>query len=77
MRVFFQGEDGQFYEQRNPGMDQPGTVFFDVKIADLDHDGKGEVILAGSPAQQQGRRRLGVQAGQARRAGGEAGGGAP
>jgi hypothetical protein len=50
VRVFFQGADGAFYEQRNTGMDRPGTVFFDVRIADLYHDGKGEVILAGSPA---------------------------
>ena len=54
VRVFMQGEDGQFYEQKGAGMDHPDTVFFDVKIADLYHDGKGEVILAGSPAQQKG-----------------------
>jgi hypothetical protein len=54
VRVFLQGADGQFYEQKNPGMNQPGTVIFDLKIADLYHDGKGEVIFAGSPSSQQG-----------------------
>ena len=54
VRVFLQGADGQFYEQRNTGMDRPGTVFFDVKIADLYGDGKGEIVLAGSPEKEQG-----------------------
>lgn len=49
VRVFLQGADGEFYEQRNPGMDQPGTDIFDIRIADLYHDGKGEIIFAGSP----------------------------
>ena len=49
VRVFLQGADGQFYEQEHSGMDQPGTDIFDVHIADLYHDGKGEVIFAGSP----------------------------
>jgi hypothetical protein len=54
VRVFLQGADGSFYEQRNPGLDQPGTTIFDVKIADLDGDGRGEVILAGSPQKEKG-----------------------
>ncbi|MDD5562845.1 MAG: VCBS repeat-containing protein [Thermoanaerobaculaceae bacterium] len=54
VRVFLQGADGQFYEQMTPGMDRPGTVYFDVKIADLYGDGKGEIVLAGSPAKEQG-----------------------
>ena len=49
VRVFLQGADGEFYEQKNPGMDQPGTDIFDVRIADLDHDGKGEIVFAGAP----------------------------
>jgi hypothetical protein len=54
VRVFLQAPDGSFYEQRDPGLDQPGTSIFDVKIADLYGDGKGEIILAGSPQQQPG-----------------------
>jgi hypothetical protein len=53
VRVFLQGRNGSFYEQRNPGLDRPGTAFFDVKIADLDGDGRGELILAGSPNTEQ------------------------
>jgi hypothetical protein len=49
VRVFLQGADGEFYEQKNPGMDQPGTDIFDVRIADLYHDGKGEIVFAGAP----------------------------
>jgi hypothetical protein len=54
VRVFLQGEGGSFYEQRNAGLDQPGTSIFDAKIADLDGDGRGEVILAGSPQKEEG-----------------------
>ncbi len=53
VRVFLQGANGSFYEQRNPGLDKRGTAFFDVKIADLDGDGRGELILAGSPNTEQ------------------------
>lgn len=53
VRVFLQAANGSFYEQRNPGLDQRGTAFFDVKIADLDGDGRGELILAGSPNSEQ------------------------
>ena len=53
VRVFLQAAHGSFYEQRNPGLDQRGTAFFDVKITDLDGDGRGEVILAGSPFSEQ------------------------
>jgi hypothetical protein len=53
VRVFLQGANGSFYEQRNPGLDQRGTTFFDVKIADLDGDGRGELILSGSPNTEQ------------------------
>lgn len=53
VRVFLQGGNGPFYEQRNPGLDRPGTAFFDVKIVDLDGDGRGELILAGSPNTEQ------------------------
>jgi hypothetical protein len=53
VRVFLQGANGSFYEQRNPGLDRRGTTFFDVKIADLDGDGRGELILAGSPNTEQ------------------------
>jgi hypothetical protein len=49
VRIFLQVADGQFYEQKNEGMDQPGTDIFDIRIADLDHDGKGDVVFAGSP----------------------------
>jgi hypothetical protein len=49
VRVFLQGADGTFYEQRNAGMDQPGTQIFDLKIADLDHSGRGSIVFAGSP----------------------------
>jgi hypothetical protein len=49
VRVFLQGADGEFYEQKNPGMDQPGTDIFDIRIADLYHDGKGEIVFAGAP----------------------------
>jgi hypothetical protein len=54
VRVFLQGSDGTFYEQLHPGMDQPGTDIFDVKIADLYHDGKGEVVIAGSAGGEKG-----------------------
>jgi hypothetical protein len=54
VRVFLQGAGGSFYEQREPGLDQAETDIFDVKIADLYGDGKGEVILAGSPQHQEG-----------------------
>lgn len=54
VRVFLQGADGEFYEQKNPGMDQPGTDIFDVRIADLYHDGRGEIVFAGAPVDQQG-----------------------
>ena len=50
VRVFLQEADGTFYEQRDAGLDRPATTIFDVKIADLDGDGKGEVILAGAQA---------------------------
>lgn len=53
VRVFLQGANGSFYEQRSPGLDQRGTTFFDVKIADLDGDGRGELILSGSPNTEQ------------------------
>ena len=53
VRVFLQGGNGSFYEQRNPGLDRPGTAFFDVKIVDLHGDGRGELILAGSPNTEQ------------------------
>ncbi|HVN75497.1 MAG TPA: VCBS repeat-containing protein [Thermoanaerobaculaceae bacterium] len=49
VRVFLQGADGSFYEQRNPGMDQPTTQIFDLKIVDLDHSGRGSIVFAGSP----------------------------
>ncbi len=52
VRVFMQGADGQFYEQRNAGMDHPGTDILDVRIADLYHDGKGEIVMAGPPVAQ-------------------------
>ncbi len=54
VRVFLQEGDGTFYEQRKPGLDRPNTTIFDVKIADLDGDGRGEVILAGSPIAEAG-----------------------
>ncbi len=49
VRVFLQGADGSFYEQKNPGMDHPDTQIFDVKIADLDHSGRASIVFAGSP----------------------------
>ena len=49
VRVFLQGVDGNFFEQRNAGMDQPRNDIYDLRIADLRHDKKGEVIFAGSP----------------------------
>lgn len=49
VRVFLQGADGSFYEQRNPGMDQPGTQIFDLKLVDLDHSGRAAIVFAGSP----------------------------
>jgi hypothetical protein len=49
VRVFLQGAGGTFYEQKNPGMDQPDTQIFDVKIADLDHSGRASIVFAGSP----------------------------
>jgi len=53
VRVFLQAGNGSFYEQRNPGLDRPGTVFFDARVVDLDGDGRGELILAGSPSSEQ------------------------
>jgi hypothetical protein len=54
VRVFLQLIDGSFFEQRDAGLDQPGTSFFDARIADLHGDGRGDVILAGSPTGEQG-----------------------
>ncbi|MGD1149264.1 MAG: VCBS repeat-containing protein [Thermoanaerobaculaceae bacterium] len=49
VRVFLQTSNGEFLEQKNAGMDQPGTDIFDIRIADLYHDKKGEIVFAGSP----------------------------
>jgi hypothetical protein len=53
VRVFLQGASGSFYEQRDPGLDQAQTAFFDIRIVDLDGDGRGELVVAGSPAGEQ------------------------
>jgi hypothetical protein len=50
VRVFLQGKDGTFYEQRKPGMDQPGTAIFDIKIAKMGPGRDASVIFAGSPS---------------------------
>jgi len=47
VRVFLQFADGHFYEQRPIGIDLGGAKPFDIKIADLYHDGRGEIIVMG------------------------------
>ncbi len=49
VRVFLQDAEGSFYEQKNPGMDQPDTQIFDLKIAHLDRSGRASIVFAGSP----------------------------
>jgi hypothetical protein len=53
VRVFLQEANGSFYEQRNHGLDKPGTAIMDVKIINLAGDRRGELILAGSPTSEQ------------------------
>jgi len=49
LQVFLQFPDGRFYEQRWPGFDLgEGTMPADVRIADLNGDGMGEVIVIGA-----------------------------
>jgi hypothetical protein len=51
VRVFLQSPDGRFYEQRWPGFDLGETTLpMDIRIADLNHDGMGEIIVMGAPA---------------------------
>jgi hypothetical protein len=47
VRVFLQVADGKFYEQRPTGIDLGGGKPFDIRIADLYHDGRGEIIVMG------------------------------
>ena len=49
LRIFLQFPDGRFYEERSPEITIENTDPFDVRIADLYGDGKGEVIVMGSP----------------------------
>lgn len=49
LRIFLQFPDGKFYENRSPELKIDNTDLFDVRIADLDGDGKGEVIVMGAP----------------------------
>jgi hypothetical protein len=49
VRIFLQFPDGTFYEERSPELTIGDTEPFDVRIADLYGDGKGEVIVMGSP----------------------------
>ena len=49
LMVLLQFPDGRFYEERSPEMAIGDTDPFDVRIADLYRDGKGEVIVMGSP----------------------------
>jgi hypothetical protein len=48
LRIFLQFPDGRFYEER-PEITIANTDPFDVRIVDLYGDGKGEVIVMGSP----------------------------
>ena len=49
LRIFLQFPDGKLYEERSPEIKIEDTDPFDVRIADLYGDGKGEVIVMGSP----------------------------
>jgi hypothetical protein len=53
VRVFLQFPDGRFYENL-PEIKLPDTDPFDVHIVDLQHNGKGDVIVAGSPSGNKG-----------------------
>jgi hypothetical protein len=49
VRIFLQAPDGRFYEERSPEITIGNTDPFDVRIADLYRNGKGEIIIMGSP----------------------------
>ncbi len=51
LHLFLQLADGQFYEQHSPLFDMgPDTTPWDVRIADLRGDGRGEIIVMGAPS---------------------------
>ena len=55
LRLFLQFPDGSLYEERGSDLSLPeGTAPFDIKIRDLDGDGRGEVVVMGAPEKQQG-----------------------
>jgi FG-GAP-like repeat len=49
VRVFLQFPDHRLYEEQSPEIDLGGATPFDVKIADLYGDGRGEVIISTVP----------------------------
>lgn len=52
VRIFLQFPDGTFYEDKSAALDTGGADLFDVRIADLYHDGMGEVVVFGTPREQ-------------------------
>jgi len=55
VQLFLQFPDGHFYEQKSPLFDiGEGTMPMDVRIADLNGDGTGEIIVMGPPTDNKG-----------------------
>ena len=52
VRVFLQLTDGTFYEDKSAALDTGGADLFDVKIADLYHNGMGEIVVIGAPREE-------------------------
>ena len=48
LRVFLQSADGSFLEDKSADLDLHSMDPFDIHIADLHHNGKGEIVVAGS-----------------------------
>lgn len=48
VRIFLQFPDHTLYEEQSPEVDLGGAYPFDVHIADLDGDGRGEIIICAS-----------------------------
>jgi len=61
LQVFLQFPDGKFYEQRFRDFDLgEGTMPADVRIADLNGDGMGEIVVMGTLANEKGESGGGV-----------------